>query len=190
MASVLARGDRLKSILGDPSKWSAMTPDELELVKEGVVQMSKGGVMTQEEHKTLSPFMLKLQSAKAETAITGKPATVDFSGYADLYNKIIDREGEAAKSSITKDVLSRASGNYSLAKRKPEEFKIATARALSKYAGDVSPEDIEIDARGVSLKQKSAAAAPAPAAQGEIVRQTKDGRKAVFDSNKNFLRYL
>lgn len=152
-SQVEGRGDRLKSILGDPSSWSSMTPEQLELVKEGVVQMSKGGTMTESDHKALSPWMAKISAARAQTALTGKPVSLDLSGFANLYSGLIKKESDAATSNIQKTILTRATGNMKLYERDPDQFKATIADRLNKQAGlNVNPDDILVDKKkGVSV---------------------------------------
>jgi hypothetical protein len=183
-SNVEGRGDRLKAILGEPSSWQAMTPEALELVKEGVVQMSKGGAMTQEEHKTLSPFIAKLQAAKAQTALTGKPTPVDLSGYAGLFSNIIDREGQAAQKNIKDIILARATGNMKLAGRDEDQFKLTVADRLNKQAGlSISPDDIILDKKkGVTINPKalssssSESSSMAPQPMVRMVRNKQTGQ--------------
>lgn len=163
-SSVSARGERLKAILGNPSDWHNMTVEQLELVKEGVVQMSKGGVMTQEEHKVLSPLLLKVKAAQAESAVSGKPVGLDLSGYANLYNNIIDKEGDVANKAAKDIILTRATGNMKLEDIDSNQFKATISDRLNKQAGlNVSPDDIVVDRKkGVSIKDGAKPAQKSP----------------------------
>lgn len=73
--------------------------------------------------------------------------------------------------------------------KKLYDKEFASVKALGKRRG-MSDEDVDVMNPMAASESSPAAEAPkAPAAPTEIERRTKDGKIAIFDSNKKFLRY-
>lgn len=181
-ASTDGRGDRLKAVLGDPSSWKSMTSQQLGLLTDGLVQMTKGGVATKEEQELLNPLMAKLQAAKGQTYLNGKPVGVDLSGFAGLYNNLIDREGSMAKEKMLDNVVNSINAGASIANRprNQEQWARTTAAGLQQLGINVDPTGIKVDPKkGVVIPEIQGVlddANNAPKAAAEAIRDARAGK--------------
>lgn len=143
-AGVEARGERLSAVLGTPEKWKSMTEPELSLVGEGLIQMSKGGVGTKEELEAMRTKGLEVYKAAAIAKATNKPVPIDFSGYAGLYNNIVQREDSAAKEKMFDTIINRVQGGAHLIhdKKLTDQYKLTTSEALKQVGIVVDPNGI------------------------------------------------
>lgn len=178
-ASTEARGERLRAVLGTPDKWKNMTESELGLVEEGLIQMSKGGVGTKDELEAIRVKGLEVQKARAKALFTNTPQPVDFSGYAGLFNTVIQREGDIAKEKMLDSVVNTINGNAHLGAhpRMSNQYKLTTASALAQLGIATDPHTIEVGKNGVVIPELQPildAAARAP----------KDIRAALADAKK------
>lgn len=144
-AAVAGNGDRLQQILGQPSQWKNMTSEQLALVSEGLTKQVSSGVPTEAELKVLNPFMAKVAAARAQTAATGKPVSIDLSGYAGLYSGLASREDMTAKTHLMDNMMNLAQGRASLYGRNPEQWKQTTASNFSQIGLNINPDTIKVD---------------------------------------------
>lgn len=142
-AATEARGERIEAVLGDPSKWSNLTHEQLSVIAAGVAQMSKGGVPTDVEMRELIPLSAQIQQAKLQAKLTGKPVPLDLSGYANLYHGIVEREGMKSKEKLLDNILLGIKTSGHIAKLDPQAFAGTAAETLKQVGIMVDPNTIE-----------------------------------------------
>lgn len=196
-ATVEGRGARLEAVLGDKSKWKNLTEAELSLVGEGLVQMSKGGVATQEESAAIKPWTAAIQAARAKAAATGGPVALDLSGFGQVYNKVIQSEDMASKEKMLDMVMNRLNQSAHIADRGPEaaaQFRLTASKALGQFGLVVDPSTIKVNTKnGVRIPEIEGAMNAANEAVPVVKQALKDANSP--DSNsalaaRNTLRAL
>jgi hypothetical protein len=180
-ANVDGRGDRVHTLLGDPNQWKSMNPQALQLAIDSSVQMAKGGVATKEEADGLQSHSLALMAAQKAALVTGKPATVDLTGYAQLYNGVAEREGSLAKEKVMDSILNTANAHVKQGMKDgaSDQFKLTTAKALGQIGIQVDPNTIGLDGKnGVKIPEIQGAldkAAAAPKLVSKALSDAKNG---------------
>lgn len=179
-AAVQGRGDRIQGIIGNPNR--PMTEQELAVARDSLLQMVKNGVPTADEMKQMQPMMAKIEGARAQSAISGKPTPVDLSGWANLFSGMAQREDQVAKQNMLDTILQRANNGAKLAGRpnNSDQYKLMTAKALGQVGIAVDPNTITIDPKkGVQIpeiQQYMDAADKAPAAVRQAFVDAKNGK--------------
>lgn len=177
-AQVEQRGERLEALMGNPTSWTNMNARQLALVQEGVGQMVKGGVPTKEEMEAQKVLNAATVSASLKEKATGNPASVDMSGYMNIYANLLQREKDTAKLNMLDTVTKTSEGYTSLLNRGPEasqRFKISLAKELNGLGMAISPSDIEYDkGKGIRIKQIDDADQEANKAKGYVQRAMAD----------------
>jgi len=130
----------------------------------------------------LNQMMAKLQAAKAQTYATGKPVAVDLSGFAGLYNNLIDREGSMAKEKLLDNVMNSVNAGASIANRprNQEQWARTTAAGLAQLGINVDPTKITVDPKkGVVIPEIQSVlddANNAPKAAAEAIKDARAGK--------------
>lgn len=150
----LQRAGRIQALMGDPNQWNNLNGQDATLIAEGLSNLVKGGVATEQEIKSLVPKTSGTMESSVKQFLTNKPQGAQLQAFAAKYNDILNRESTENKFQIQDTVLKRASANMKLADRDEDQFKATVAQSLSAYGQPTKPEDIIIDKkRGVTTVQ-------------------------------------
>lgn len=168
---ILQRGERLKQLVSKAKGGLNLTPSESEELALGTARLISGaGGTSRSQIQALVPHSLTGESMKAIQWLTNKPTGSQQQEFVQRTMNLIDREQETARNELEKTINKRAKSYGHLAEDKPDEYNDILNTALE------------------SIGKGKASKTTQPASE-EIRRKTADGRIAIFDSNKKFLRY-
>ena len=159
------RGDRIRALLGDPSQFKNLNGTDATLIGEGLANMVKNGVATEQEIHALVPALANQKISDWKTFLTSNPAALNAPGMFQKYQDILNKESTENNVQTVDTILKRASNRMKVYDLDPTQFKATVANSLRSAGVDVKPDDVIVDKKnGVTIPQmqqindKSAAA--------------------------------
>lgn len=185
---IVNQAERIQQLI-DQARTQKGGPDSRQMreLATSLDSMLKGGMSTVRGTDELMPQTARGKYKSFLEYVTNEPQGQDMNAFMERVADTVQREKDVAEAQ-RRQIQQQLFGGYQhLSRKDPERYK----SALQNYGLDMDQNgNIVLKAPQTNSHGASGSFdAPAQSAPNEIRRRTKDGRIAVFDANKNFLRY-